>query len=621
MRLYGCKSQGSSLISFKTNIASLRSERQLSGVTRELGAVFERLSSGLRINKASDDAGGLAIASSLDVDARVFAQGRRNLNDAVSLTNIAESALDSMSSILIRQRELATQAANGALSFKQRSALDAEFNELVDEYNRIVESVSFNNRSLFDLDDNSYNIQAGYGADGRITFSSGEEIARGVGDGTFGTPIATGVATDAIDVNDVNGDGIDDIITESGVMIGSEDSGFTVVTTSPASDVVTYDIATGDLNGDGFIDVARIFEDSSAGWFEVGVELGNGDGTFKAEVAYQTPFQSQLLTDYYDTLVVDVNGDGRDEVIFSSSGADAGYMFVNDDGSIDGFNSFGASANLKNISEGDFNNDGLVDFASTGNDTHIFLQNGDGSFTESIIVTASETENHRRFVADFNEDGIDDLAIRNVGNTDIYLGNGDGTFRLGESISGIPNTAIDVNGDGSTDLVLASAVSISVFLGNGDGTFSAPITSSPGVGNSLKRAFGDFNGDGALDIASGFGAVSYVLANPEFTTTIARQSIVSRQDALAAIPVIDRNLEKLSAERGAIGSVQSRLNVALNNLQIGEENYRAAASQIRDADLAAESARLVRSQILQQAGAAVLAQANTQPEIGLSLLS
>ncbi len=102
-------------ITLGSNIASLQAQRQLFKTEQNLSTVFERLSSGQRINRASDDAAGLAISESLNTDRRVFNQGIRNLNDGLSVLNIADSTVAELSGIVIRIQELAEQAANGSL--------------------------------------------------------------------------------------------------------------------------------------------------------------------------------------------------------------------------------------------------------------------------------------------------------------------------------------------------------------------------------------------------------------------------------------------------------------------------------------------------------------------------
>ena len=133
-----------SRIALNSNIASLKAIRRLSVSSENVRDTFEKLSSGLRITKASDDASGLAIADSLNVERRVFQQGIRNLNDGVSVYNIADSALSELSNIVVRLTELAEQSANGTLGPEQRKALDKEAQALSDEYTRIAQTVEFN---------------------------------------------------------------------------------------------------------------------------------------------------------------------------------------------------------------------------------------------------------------------------------------------------------------------------------------------------------------------------------------------------------------------------------------------------------------------------------------------
>ena len=151
--------------------------------TQAVQQSFTRLSSGLRINKASDDAAGLAISESLNVDARVYTQGIRNLNDGISLTNIADGAIESLSNIVIRQEELAEQAANGTLGSKQRSVLDAEAAALSQEFFRIARTAEFNGQQLLDGTIGDVMLQAGYGESGGILVGG---FGGAMGTGGFG---------------------------------------------------------------------------------------------------------------------------------------------------------------------------------------------------------------------------------------------------------------------------------------------------------------------------------------------------------------------------------------------------------------------------------------------------
>ena len=133
-----------------TNLTSLNAQRILGINNDRLAQSIERISSGLRINRASDDVGGLAIAESLRSDIRVLRQGLRNLNDGISLTNVAEAGMNAQSDILIRMRELAAQSASGTITDPERANLQLEFVQLRNEIDRISNATEFNGQTLLD---------------------------------------------------------------------------------------------------------------------------------------------------------------------------------------------------------------------------------------------------------------------------------------------------------------------------------------------------------------------------------------------------------------------------------------------------------------------------------------
>lgn len=146
--------------SFASNIDSLRAQTQLSRTSQSLSKTFERLSSGLRINNASDDAAGLALADSLRADALLAAAAVRNANDGISITAIAGAALDELGNILSRMSELASESSNGVYTNTQRSALSSEFVALGSEIERIASTTKFNDIALLSSSGN-INIQVG----------------------------------------------------------------------------------------------------------------------------------------------------------------------------------------------------------------------------------------------------------------------------------------------------------------------------------------------------------------------------------------------------------------------------------------------------------------------------
>jgi flagellin-like hook-associated protein FlgL len=193
------------MIKLGTNILSQKVQRNLGRATTDLSTTSERLASGMRINKASDDAAGLAIAASLNADTRIFTQGIRNLNDGLSAGNIAEGAMEQLGNIIIRIEELSTQSANGTYSDTQRGSLQKEASALVAEWNRIVESTSFNGRDLLTGNSTRTVLQGGKGSEGTLAVQIGEaQLESGLeGYGGKGT---TRVSTDSAG-NQVTGAG------------------------------------------------------------------------------------------------------------------------------------------------------------------------------------------------------------------------------------------------------------------------------------------------------------------------------------------------------------------------------------------------------------------------------
>jgi flagellin len=135
-------------LNIRTNVASLKAQGNINRSTDRLRTAFERLSSGFRINRAADDAAGLAIAESLKVDSRIAAVAIRNANDGISVVAITDGAIAEITNILSRLGELASQSANGIYSNSQRSALQLEFSALYSEVERIAYTTEFNGLKL-----------------------------------------------------------------------------------------------------------------------------------------------------------------------------------------------------------------------------------------------------------------------------------------------------------------------------------------------------------------------------------------------------------------------------------------------------------------------------------------
>jgi flagellin len=166
-----------------TNVASLNAQRHLQASRGDLETAMERLSSGKRINSAMEDAAGLTIANSLETKIKSLETAARNTNDAISLIHLGEGALDAVSSMLVRMRELATQALNGTYSNDDRANLDAEFQQLIAEITRISDNTYFNGINVIGSTD-SLSFQVGATANDSISLQLQDMASTNIGDVT-----------------------------------------------------------------------------------------------------------------------------------------------------------------------------------------------------------------------------------------------------------------------------------------------------------------------------------------------------------------------------------------------------------------------------------------------------
>lgn len=361
------------------------SQRRLGEGSFALETSLTRLSSGLRINRASDDAAGLAIADSLNVDKRVYQQGIRNLNDGISLLNIADSATAELSTMIIRIEELAEQAANGTVSNAQRKTLDEEAQALSSEVARILQTTEFNDMKLFDGSVQDISLQAGYGQDGSLAIELGTLVTRIVGDGTFNN---------------------------------AEVFDYTANTFG-------YRAATAaDYNGDGKHDIAICGASDNL----VSILLGNGDGSFQSPTNYSM-YRGERMIDS-----ADIDGDGDIDLVIGNSDDKAVTILLgNGDGSFSARISYAAIAPY-GIDIADVDNDGFLDLVTASPDLNrvgILLGNGDGSFEVSLELSVGGGSYPVDIqAADLDRDGNIDLAVASSANgrLAVFMGNGDGTF-------------------------------------------------------------------------------------------------------------------------------------------------------------------------------------------------
>lgn len=605
-------------VSIGSNISALVAQRLLSSNQTAQGRSLTRLSSGLRINSASDDAAGLSVATTLASQARVYTQAVRNANDGISALSIADGTLDQLTGIVTRLRELATGAANGTYGLSQRISSDKEAAALTDEFNRLAISTAFNGIKLTDGKLGELALQLGYGASERISAQIGSQLGRSVL-ADFSTSASSSLGTDPIcapEFADLNGDGKTDMVSsdDSGQLLaylGNGDGTFQSGSTLGSGGFGLFSSAKiADFNGDGKLDVIEA-AGNGLGSGGVYLSLGNGDGTFQAASVVAGGGVLKVA-------IGDLNGDGKTDILSSANGTgNISVRLGTGSGTFGGAIATGLSSNGSNLAIGDLNGDGVQDIVyGSASGISTALGRGNGNFQTAVLVsTASSIGNIS--LADVNNDGALDIAASNSSSVYSLLGLGTGRFGSTSTLgAGLDAKLVDANGDGKLDVFSRdNSGYIKIFVGDGAGGFGTSYTYQTNVGGFLGVA--DLNGDGVLDVSNGTDSF---LATTQRTTTIQRLNLSTISTARSALDLLEGVANRLSLERGVLGSTQSRVAVGLSALFARTENYQAAEARITGADVAAESAELARRQIIGNIGAAILGQANQTPALALALL-
>lgn len=450
-----------------TNIASLTAQRNLNTSQSSLATSLQRLSSGLRINSAKDDAAGLAISERFTTQIRGLNQAIRNANDGVSFAQTAEGALSTSGDAMQRIRELAVQSINDTNSSSDRQALNNEVSQLIAEVNRIANSTQFNGQNILDGTSSTLTFQVGANQ-GQVIQVSGVDSRTsqlGARISTSGSISAANLAL-AVTANDlvINGNAVD----------------------------LTGDVTINDVIGS----INQVAADS-------------GVQALKA---------TSVAT---------------------------------------------AAAGLSAAADGTASINGVT-----------------------ISLTATATG---------GSGALNIAAINAVSN------------QTGVTASAGTGEAVVLSNSSGADIVIADGTTT---FGGGPETFSAGIVLAGAVADGAFTAAGTF----AVE------AASTALGGVQADNTLSGVDVLTGATANDALLTLDFALQQVSGLRAELGAVQTRFESTISNLSINTENLSAARSRIRDADFAAETAELTRSQILQQAGISILSQANAQPQNVLALL-
>ena len=500
-----------------TNTMSLNAQRNLSTSGTNLATTIQRLSSGLRINSAKDDAAGLAISERFSTQIRGANQAARNANDGISLAQTAEGALGEIGNNLQRVRELAVQSRSATNSASDRQALNAEVQLLKQEIQRVAEQTNFNGTSLLNgkFTNQAFQIGANQGETINISQIANANISK------------LGSWTSASTNGSASG-----VVPNGGAFATATSGSFGTFTASSATDAFTMTV------GDVEIINEADASDVTATSLQDAIDAKAADLTAAGITVSGSITGGNLTFTKADGTAMDVDLSAAAADTFGNGTA------VNKEHAADGPKTaaaFAATSFKLSGSKGDATID-IKAGAKNAGDRATELVNAVNAKTHETGVTASLVE---------------------------------GELRLTDKEGNITIAASADTDEARTSLLQETGL-------------TAGVSSNYAAGGA-KTGFAD------LDISSVDGADNAILA-------------------------MDAALNSINSSRADLGAIQNRFTSVVANLNTSSENMSAARSRIRDVDYASETAELTRNQILQQAGTAMLAQANQSSQNVLSLL-
>jgi flagellin len=507
-------------LTINTNVSSLNAQRNLGKSQNDLSRSMQRLSSGLRINSAKDDAAGLSISDRMTSQIRGLNQAARNSNDGISLAQTAEGALQETTNILQRMRELAIQSANDTNSASDRASLQAEVNQLQQEMTRIAGSTSFNGRNVLDGTLNNAQFQVGANANETISFSIPSAKSSELGNHSLSSTnnTATGIAA----ATALLGAGLADTSGGNNVTLQ------TLSIFGPESTAVST--------------VAVAANDSA-------LAIANAVNIKSEETG--------------------VYAEARTSATLSGIGT-AGIV----------------SFNLAGTNNGAGEEIPVSALVETNDLTALALAINDQAGNTGISAILSGDKLQIELTQPQGYDiKISDYTHSVAADTMIVQGNEAAT----------PTTSTLTSGTAGDSTVIGGEIT---FFSNGSFNVSSSVDAA---GGSL--------------FSTGIGA-----ANGSELQSVDDIDISTVEGASLAIKSIDGAIGQIDRMRGDLGALQNRFESTISNLQNVSENLSAARSRILDADIAQETSAMTKNNILQQAGVAILAQANTTPQLALQLL-
>ncbi|MBX9217245.1 flagellin A [Campylobacter coli] len=569
-----------------TNVAALNAKANADLNSKSLDASLSRLSSGLRINSAADDASGMAIADSLRSQAATLGQAINNGNDAIGILQTADKAMDEQLKILDTIKTKATQAAQDGQSLKTRTMLQADINRLMEELDNIANTTSFNGKQLLSGNFINQEFQIGASSNQTVKATIGATQSSKIGLTRFetGGRIST---SGEVQFTLKNYNGIDDFQFQKVVISTSVGTGLGALAeeiNKSADQTGVRATFTVETRGMAAVRAGTTSDDFAINGVKIGqVEYKDGDSNGALVAA---------INSVKDTTGVEASIDANGQLLLSSregrgikiEGSIGGGAFINKDM----MENYGRLSLVKNDGK-----DILV--SGTGLESAGF---GEGNFISQASVSLRESKGR------FDANIADAMGFGSVNKGVILAGASSVSAYMSAAGSGFSAGSGYSAGSGKnySAVISANAVVISntsavskiynVSAGSGfssGSTLSQFATMKTSAGNSL----------GAKDETAG---------------------VTTLKGAMAVMDIAETAITNLDQIRADIGSVQNQVTSTINNITVTQVNVKAAESQIRDVDFAAESANYSKANILAQSGSYAMAQANSVQQNVLRLL-
>ncbi|EFN2905402.1 flagellin A [Campylobacter coli] len=568
-----------------TNIGALNAHANSVVNARELDKSLSRLSSGLRINSAADDASGMAIADSLRSQAATLGQAINNGNDAIGILQTADKAMDEQLKILDTIKTKATQAAQDGQSLKTRTMLQADINRLMEELDNIANTTSFNGKQLLSGNFINQEFQIGASSNQTVKATIGATQSSKIGLTRFETGGRIS-SSGEVQFTLKNYNGIDDFQFQKVVISTSVGTGLGALAeeiNKSADQTGVRATFTVETRG-----MAAVRAGTTSDTFAInGVKIG--------QVAYEDGDANGALVSAInsvkDTTGVEASIDANGQLLLSSregrgikiEGSIGGGAFINKDM----MENYGRLSLVKNDGK-----DILI--SGTGLSSTGF---GASNFISQVSVSLRESKGR------FDANTADAMGFGSV-NKGLVLAASSVSAYMSAAGSGFSaGSGYSVgSGKGYSATLTANAIAIS-----SASTISKIYNVSAGSGFSSQSGLSQFatmktsagNSLGAKDETAG---------------------VTTLKGAMAVMDIAETATTNLDQIRADIGSVQNQLQVTINNITVTQVNVKAAESTIRDVDFAAESANFSKYNILAQSGSYAMSQANAVQQNVLKLL-